>query len=77
MDSIEGWKDESNQSKQCVVSDTLRHEIIHCFLHESGVWGSSSGADSWAMNEEMVDWIAMQFPKILKVFKQLGCEGEK
>jgi len=38
----------------------LRHEIVHAFLFESGL---SSNSD-WARNEEVVDWIALQFPKI-------------
>ena len=25
--------------------------------------------NGWAANEEMVDWIAIQFPKILEAFK--------
>lgn len=45
----------------------LRHEIIHAFLFESGLSESSP----WARNEEMVDWIASQFPKIKKVFEDL------
>ena len=49
----------------------LRHEIIHAFLYESGLEGCSNKADNWSMNEEMVDWIAIQFPKILKVFNEL------
>lgn len=40
-----------------------RHELIHAFLYESGM-----DACSWALNEEMVDWIAIQFPKLLKAF---------
>lgn len=42
----------------------LRHEIIHAFLAESGLRSNSD----WAENEEMVDWFAIQFPKILKAF---------
>lgn len=45
-----------------------RHEVIHAFLGESGLRGNSP----WAENEEMVDWFAIQFPKILEVFKELG-----
>lgn len=45
---------------------TVRHELVHAFLAESGLQASS-----WADNEEMVDWIAIQFPKLLKVFKEL------
>lgn len=46
----------------------LRHEIVHAFLAESGLRNNSD----WAENEELVDWIAIQFPKMLKVFNQLG-----
>lgn len=46
----------------------LRHEIVHAFLFESGLH-----ANSWAGNEEIVDWIAMQLPKINCVF--LCAEG--
>lgn len=53
----------------------LRHEIIHAFLFESGLDSSSFNfSGSWAINEEMVDWIAIQFPKIHKVFVELGCD---
>ena len=53
----------------------LRHEIIHAFLFESGLDSSSFNfSGSWAINEEMVDWIAIQFPKIQKVFAELGCD---
>jgi hypothetical protein len=76
LDTIDSWKDETSYSKRVQTNITLRHEIIHAFLHESGLWGSSLESAQWALNEEMVDWVAIQFPKILKVFKQLGCEGE-
>ena len=49
----------------------VRHEIIHAFLLESGLGSSSNSADGWAMNEEMVDWFAIQLPKIFKVFNEL------
>lgn len=41
-----------------------RHELIHAFLYESGL-----DVCSWGNNEEMVDWLAIQFPKMLKAFK--------
>lgn len=47
---------------------TLRHEIIHAFLHESGL----SEASYWAMNEEMVDWFALQMPKLLSSMMEAG-----
>lgn len=49
----------------------VRHEIIHAFLLESGLDSNSNSADSWAINEEMVDWFAIQSPKIFKVFNEL------
>lgn len=47
----------------------LRHEIIHAFLFESGLDGNScwgNGQDDHP--EQMVQWIALQFPKLLKAF---------
>lgn len=44
----------------------IRHEIVHGFLFESGLAENSD----WAQNEEMVDWIAMQGPKIYKVWQE-------
>lgn len=46
----------------------LRHELIHAFLYESGLAENSD----YAENEEMVDWIAMQFEKMLKVFEKVN-----
>lgn len=57
--------------------ETLRHEVIHAFFNESGLKQNALPTETaWAKNEEMVDWIAIQFPKILRVFIELGCEGE-
>ena len=50
--------------------EVLRHEIIHAFLHESGLAWCTAETDCWAMNEEMVDWFALQSPKIFKIFKE-------
>lgn len=47
----------------------IRHELVHAFLFESGL---SCNSD-WADNEEMVDWIAAQFPKMLAAFQQTNC----
>lgn len=54
---------------------TIRHEIIHAFLHCSGLNNCCyKSRGSWAENEEMVDWIAIQFTKISKVFIELGID---
>ena len=76
LNTISGWTNESESVKLIQTNATLRHEIIHAFLFESGLNGSSTSVESWACNEEMVDWFAMQMPKMIKVFEQLGCEGE-
>lgn len=51
--------------------EVLRHEITHAFLHESGLDACSKNAESWATNEEMVDWFAIQSPKIFAVFREM------
>lgn len=52
---------------------TLRHEIVHAFLNESGLSDSSNWFDgAWAKNEEMVDWLAIQAPKIFSTFKKMN-----
>lgn len=51
----------------------MRHEIIHAFIYESGLWNNSGDVKGWAVNEEMVDWIAIQFPKMLKAFQEADC----
>lgn len=42
----------------------VRHEVIHAFLSESGLDSSSGAVKSWATNEEMVDWLAIQSPNV-------------
>lgn len=53
--------------------EVIRHEIIHAFLHESGLGGCADSTDHWAMSEEMVDWFAKQEPKIHRAFVEAGC----
>lgn len=50
----------------------LRHEIIHAYLFESGLGESSYPCEAWAVNEEMVDWFARNFPKITATFEKLN-----
>ena len=49
----------------------LRHEIIHAFLFESGLWNNSGNVTAWGESEEITDWLAIQSPKIMKVFEEL------
>lgn len=45
--------------------EVIRHELIHAFLHESGLHGCS-----WGGNEEIVDWFALQFEKMVECFEK-------
>lgn len=50
-----------------------RHEIIHAFMYESGIAENYEHPHRFGQEETMVDWFAIQFPKILKVFKECDC----
>lgn len=50
-----------------------RHEIIHAYLSESGLQSNFEHANQWGHEETMVDWVAIQFPKMLKTFEEVGC----
>lgn len=49
----------------------LRHEIVHAYLGESGL-RSNFMHPEYGHDETMVDWIAIQFPKMYKTFEELG-----
>lgn len=48
----------------------LAFEIIHAFLYESGLDVNSLSGGAWAKNEEMVDWMAIQMPKIYQAYQE-------
>lgn len=56
-----------------ISKKVLRHEVIHGFLYESGLWNNSGNVEAWGRSEEITDWIAIQFPKMLKAFQEVGC----
>lgn len=47
-----------------------RHEIIHAFMCESGLDCNSNSTEAWAKNEEMIDFWAIQGPKIYKAWQE-------
>ena len=59
---------DSKQDLEAVRRKILRHEIVHAFLCESGLAENSV----WAQNEELVDWIAIQGPKLWKAWQEAG-----
>ncbi len=69
MTTFDGWEDESRADCEAQQRETLRHEIVHAFLYESGLGPNSNVSPAWATNEEMVDWIAIQGPKIYKAWQ--------
>lgn len=71
--SEEKYFDLDKNEQEIYCKRTLRHEIIHAFLNESGLSdNASTSSGAWAKHEEMVDWIAIQFPKIAAVYQELG-----
>ena len=64
--------EDSCKNQKDFYNKVVRHEILHAFLYESGLRENSRGCTAWAENEEMVDWIAIQFPKLLKVYEELN-----
>lgn len=66
VDNYAGFEDDPTCKKNLAVQirKNKRHEIIHAFLFESGLAENSS----WAQNEEMVDFFAIQFPKPVEAF---------
>lgn len=62
----------SKKNLAAYQKQVLRHEIIHAFLSESGLDGNGHSAEHWEYNEEMVDWMAIQSPKIFLAFMEAG-----
>ena len=73
MRTFPDWEDETEEYCKKQETLTLRHEIIHAFLNESGLQDSSGKVNNmgWAKNEEMIDFFAIQFPKIAKIYEEL------
>ena len=52
-----------------ITKRTLRHEILHAFFYESG---PDNEAPWSSAEEQLVDWIALQLPKIVKACQEVG-----
>lgn len=75
LSTYEGFDSDDSITIENIEKNTLRHEIIHAFLNESGLGDNAFATYSipWSKNEEMVDWFAIQSPKIFKVYEEVGC----
>ena len=72
MHTYKGWENEPEQSIIQAQKEVLRHEIVHAFLNESGLsCNGHSTQYSWARDEEIVDWIAIQGVKIYKAWTEV------
>lgn len=49
----------------------LRHELIHAMLSESGLESNFQHCKEFGHDETMIDWVAIQFPKLLKIYQEL------
>lgn len=69
-ETYNGESENPNSKRNLLIQSqkVVRHEIVHAFLHESGLAENSF----WAQNEELVDWIAIQGPKIYKAWQEVG-----
>lgn len=68
------FPDFDEKEQESYYKKVLRHELMHAFLNESGLSANAATfTGAWAKNEEMVDWFAIQSPKIFKVFSEAGC----
>lgn len=56
--------DDGTKSYEKYLETVVRHEIIHAYLYESGL-------HDYANDERIVDWVAIQFPKMKEAFSEL------
>ncbi len=81
FEQVNGWCDTSvkkiyiatkeheegdKENLQEVISKTTRHELIHAFIYESGI----DVEVDWASNEPLIDFFAIQIPKMVKAFNK-------
>lgn len=70
LSTAKNWKNEPKETCEIAQKRTMRHEIVHAFLTESGLEGSAHDSEAWAVDEEIVDWITWQGPKIYAAWKE-------
>lgn len=65
-----------------VSHEIVRHRVAsyaqestrYCNYNKSGLWQNAYGSKCWAKNEEMIDWMAIQIPKIQRAYKEAYCD---
>lgn len=61
LDVVDDFKAKEKRHKE-----VMRHEMIHAAFFESGL-------PDYCADETLVNWIAMQFPKLVELFKENDC----
>ena len=61
-----------SKNKKHHQQHVLTHEIVHAFLYESGL-----DVETWANNEEIVDWISLQLYKMYPTVKKCISDFKK
>lgn len=59
--------DYSMKNLEIYEEKVIRHELVHAFMYESGLDVNSE----WGRDETLIDWIAIQFPKMAKLFNEI------
>lgn len=57
---------DTEEQKQQRYKQVKRHELIHAFFSEAGL-------DNYSNDELLVDWLAVQFPKLSRLFTEADC----
>ncbi|MFA9376239.1 MAG: hypothetical protein ACERKZ_05720 [Lachnotalea sp.] len=65
-DDVDDGSESCFEKIELFKNKVTRHEIIHAFLYESG-------AINYCNDEKLVDLLAVQIPKMIKVFKETEC----
>ena len=68
-------EEDSCEDLNTYMKHLLRHELVHAYLYESGL-GENMEHKPYGHEETMIDWLAVQFPKMAKTFQELGCLQE-
>lgn len=53
------------QGYEKYVEKVVRHELVHAYLYESGL-------HDYSTDETLVDWLAIQIPKMAETFNGTG-----
>ena len=73
LHTFPSFEDETEEFIRACMKHTLAHECTHAIFNESGLQDSSAVFDGpFARNEMLVDWIAIQGPKLYKIWQEAG-----